>query len=127
MARLEWFGTFMCPEQTMLLYTGSLSPDSVQVIRDALERSGCQVRDNTPEIRNLYLNPNEEEHRRERYKGAFLATINVSIKQVKGEANLAIEIGWYKGLLHAKSSTTLFRWNGTHWVERDDLTIVTVS
>ena len=122
-----WLYDGYCPDRVVLLRFDSqygLERYELLKVRDALEKDGCTVVEKTKESFTKYINPDKDQWRENRLKGAVSAGVSVCYT-VSGD--LAIEIGWYKGTLSAKSRTFFFKWNGEQWIERDDLIIVTVS
>jgi hypothetical protein len=127
LAKRAWLVGSWCPDQTVLLRmkpTLGLARDELERLKLALEADGCVVLENTEATFAEHINPAEVEWADNNLKGAIAASVS-SCVTLSGD--LAIRIGWYKGTLHARSTTLLFSWNGEEWIERDDVKIVTVS
>ena len=126
MRNRAWLIDGWCPQQVVLLGMEPIlgvATNEFSQIKAALEADGCTVIEETEEQFRDYLNPKEDEWQTDKLKGAISAAVSSCFNRA---GDLAIRIGWYKGTLHAKSTTVLFRWNGEGWVERT-VKIVTMS
>jgi hypothetical protein len=125
--RREWLGSGRCPGETMLLNMEpqpGLAREELEQLKTLVEQDGCTVLEKTEEVFESYVNPNEEEWRHDKLKGAFTAGVSVDRASA---TELTIIIGFWKGTLSAKSRVFTFRWDGEQWAEDTEKVVIRVS